>query len=187
MTEVMLKEIEQQTRAALTELLQSARLSPGDILVVGCSSSEVAGKKIGTASSREVAQAILCGIGPELKKREIYLAAQCCEHLNRVLIIEQSTIKEYGLEQVNVVPAPGAGGSFASAAYEEFERPVAVESVAAHAGMDIGSTLIGMHLRPVAVPVRVAVDKIGMAKLVCARTRPKFVGGTRAVYNDSIL
>ncbi|MDD3692291.1 MAG: TIGR01440 family protein [Oscillospiraceae bacterium] len=187
MAEVNLKEIEQQTRAALTELLQSARLSRGDILVVGCSSSEVAGKKIGTASSREIAQAILSGISPELKKQGIYLAAQCCEHLNRVLIVDQSVVKEYGLEQVNVMPVPGAGGSFASAAYEELERPVAVESVAAHAGMDIGNTLIGMHLRPVAVPVRVAVDKIGMAQLVCARTRPKFVGGARAVYNDSLL
>lgn len=187
MNEEMLKKIEQQTKVALAELLQSARLCAGDILVVGCSSSEVAGKKIGTASSREVAQAILLGISPELKKRSIYLAAQCCEHLNRALIIEQSAAKEYRLEQVNVVPALGAGGSFASAAYEGFERPVAVESVAAHAGMDIGNTLIGMHLRRVAVPVRIKVEKIGMAQLVCARTRPKFVGGARALYNDSIL
>lgn len=184
MCEFSFEDIKRQTETALSELLRAARMSPGDILVVGCSSSEVAGKMIGTSPSRDAANAILSGIIPVLKGQGIFLAAQCCEHLNRALIIEERAADKYRLEQVNVVPMPNAGGSFASAAYAEFDNPVAVEGVAAHAGMDIGDTLIGMHLRPVAVPVRVSLDKIGNARLVCARTRPKFIGGSRAVYKE---
>ncbi len=122
-----------------------------------------------------------------MRERGIWLAAQCCEHLNRVLIVEEEVLHRYGLEQVNVVPQPKAGGSFATAAYEEFSRPAAVEHVRAHAGMDIGGTLIGMHLREVAVPVRLSLSRIGEAVLLCARTRPKFVGGGRACYDEELM
>ena len=181
------KEIEEQSRTALTELLDIAGLHAGQILVIGCSTSEIAGQKIGTGGNGELAAAVFAGIYPVLKEKGIFLAAQCCEHLNRALIIERRAAEEYGLEQVNAVPRLCAGGSFAAAAYAGFDEPVAAEHIRAHAGMDIGSTLIGMHLRPVAVPVRLSVCKIGEAPLVCARTRPKFIGGSRAVYDEKLL
>lgn len=171
-----------QARQAVTELLDAANLSTGDIFVVGCSSSEVLGGHIGKASSLEAAQAVFTGIYPVLQERGIFLAAQCCEHLNRALILERDCAKAYGYEPVNVRPQPKAGGSFATTAWETFEHPVAVEHIRAHAGMDIGGTLIGMHLKDVAVPVRLSLDHIGQAILLCARTRPKFIGGSRAQY-----
>lgn len=183
----MLEELTRQAHQAVCELLEAAKLRPQDILVVGCSSSEAAGEKIGTHSSTEIAGAIFAGIYPVLKERGIYLAAQCCEHLNRALIVEREAALFYRLEPVNVVPQPKAGGSFATAAYAAFARPCAVEKIRARAGMDIGDTLIGMHLAEVAVPVRLNLSKIGEANLVCARTRPKFVGGIRAKYDDNLL
>ena len=184
---MVLTEIREQARRAAGQLVQAARLQPGMLLVVGCSSSEIGGTRIGTTSSLELAQAAFDGIYPVLEEGGIYLAAQCCEHLNRALIVEREAAEKYGLEPVNVVPQPKAGGSFATTAYARFRQPTAVESVAAHAGMDIGGTLIGMHLRRVAVPVRLDIDHIGEAILLCARTRPKFVGGSRAVYDDALL
>lgn len=183
----MLKTITEQTRQAVTALLDTARLQAGDILVVGCSSSEVLGEKIGTASSMEAAAAVMDGLLPLLQERGIYLAAQCCEHLNRALIIEDEAARRYGLSPVNVLPQPKAGGSFATTAWQRFAAPVAVESLQAHAGLDIGGTLMGMHLRPVAVPVRLPVSQIGEARLLAARTRPKFIGGCRAVYDEDKL
>ena len=182
---VMYEEITGQARQAVTELLERARLEPGDIFVVGCSSSEVGGHRIGSDSSPEVAQAILDGIYPILKERGIYLAAQCCEHLNRAIVLEKEAARAYGLAPVNVVPQPKAGGSFATAAYKAFSRPVMVEHVKAAAGIDIGGTLIGMHLREVAVPTRLSIKQIGEANIICARTRPKFIGGQRAHYDES--
>lgn len=181
----MYEEITGQARQAVTELLERARLEPGDIFVVGCSSSEVGGHRIGSDSSPEVAQAILDGIYPVLREKGIYLAAQCCEHLNRAIVLEKEAARAYGLAPVNVVPQPKAGGSFATAAYKAFSHPVMVEHVKAAAGIDIGGTLIGMHLREVAVPTRLSVKQIGEANIICARTRPKFIGGERAHYNES--
>ena len=174
--------VEAQVSTAVTELLDAAGLKAGDLFVVGCSSSEVLGGTIGKASSEEAAQAVFRGVYPLLKERGIWLAAQCCEHLNRALIVEEACAEQYGYDPVAVVPRPKAGGSFATAAWTGFDRPVAVEHIRAHAGMDIGGTLIGMHLREVAVPVRLSVDRVGQALLLCARTRPKFIGGSRAVY-----
>lgn len=182
---VMYEEITGQARQAVTELLERARLEPGDIFVVGCSSSEVGGHRIGSDSSPEVAQAILDGIYPILKEKGIYLAAQCCEHLNRAIVLEKEAARTYGLAPVNVVPQPKAGGSFATAAYKAFSHPVMVEHVKAAAGIDIGGTLIGMHLREVAVPTRLSIKQIGEANIICARTRPKFIGGQRAHYDES--
>lgn len=178
-----LQEIQNQSAQAASELLAEANLRPGDIFVVGCSSSEIVGGHIGKASSLEAAQAVFDGIRPLLEERGIYLAAQCCEHLNRALIIEADCAEKYGYDPVSVRPQPKAGGSFATTAWERFQHPVAVEQIRAHAGLDIGGTLIGMHLRPVAVPVRLSLDHIGRAILLCARTRPKFIGGSRAFYS----
>ena len=176
------RQITAQARTAAEELLDIAGLNAGDIFVVGCSSSEVLGGRIGKASSEEAAEAVFGGIYPVLRERGVYLAAQCCEHLNRALIVDRACAERYGLEPVCVVPQPKAGGSFAAKAWQTFHRPTAVEHIRAHAGLDIGGTLIGMHLREVAVPVRLSVDHIGQAILLCARTRPKFIGGSRAVY-----
>ncbi|CDD47516.1 uPF0340 protein HMPREF0380_00635 [Firmicutes bacterium CAG:534] len=179
--------IRQEAENAIKELLLQAKLQKGDILVVGCSSSEVTGQRIGTFSSIETAQAVFDGIYETLQKEEIFLAAQCCEHLNRALIVERQLAKRERLSIVNVVPRPKAGGSFGTTAYERLKDPVAVERITAQAGMDIGDTLIGMHLQRVAVPVRISQAQIGSAHLVCARTRPAFVGGSRAVYDERLL
>ena len=179
--EINLNELRTNAESATRQLLEVANLRKGDIFVVGCSSSEVMGGHIGKASSPEVAKAILEGILPVLKEKGIYLAAQCCEHLNRTIIIERAAVKDPE-DIVSVVPQIHAGGSFAVAAWNAFEEPTAVYDVRAAAGLDIGDTLIGMHLRRVAVPVRLDVKKLGEANLVAARTRPPFVGGSRAVY-----
>lgn len=175
-------EIAKQAAAAVQELLEVAGLKKGDIFVVGCSSSEVVGGVIGHASSFDTALEIYGAVKPLLDAVGVYLAAQCCEHLNRALIIERACAEQYGLEPVCVVPQPKAGGSFATATWQGAADPVAVEHLRAHAGIDIGGTLIGMHLRDVAVPVRLKTDHIGSAVLLAARTRPKFIGGERAKY-----
>lgn len=180
----MYEEITQQARTVVTELLEQAQLKPGSLLVVGCSSSEMTGKRIGKGSSMEAAQAAFSGIYPILRERGIHMAAQCCEHLNRALIVERMAAEAKGFEIVNVVPQPHAGGSFAVTAWNSFSDPVAVETVTADAGIDIGGTLIGMHLRAVAVPVRTSQTHIGEAIVLCARTRPKYIGGSRAVYQE---
>lgn len=181
----MLETLTKQAQQAVLELIKAADLQPYDLLVIGCSSSEVIGEKIGTHSAADAAKALLDGILPVLKEHHIYLAAQCCEHLNRALIIEKEAMSRFGYEQVCVVPWAHAGGAFATAVFQAMEQPVAVEEIKADAGMDIGDTLIGMHLKRVAVPVRLSLKKIGEANLVCAKTRPKFIGGERAHYNTS--
>ena len=178
----MYEEIKQQAANAVKELLAEANLKEGSILVIGCSSSEIVGERIGHGSSVEAAEAVYEAIAPILRENGIYLAAQCCEHLNRAIIMEAACAEAYGYDPVCVVPQPKAGGSFATTVWKNATAPVAVEHIRAHAGMDIGGTLIGMHLREVAVPVRLTETKIGEALLLCARTRPKFIGGARAHY-----
>lgn len=180
----MYQEISMQAQTVVTELLEQAKLKPGSLFVIGCSSSEIVGKRIGKGSSMEAAQAVFRGIYPILQQNGISLAVQCCEHLNRALILERSAAEARGYEIVNVMPQPHAGGSFAVTAWNAFSDPVAVETIRADAGMDIGGTLIGMHLRPVAVPVRTTLSRIGEAIVLCARTRPKYIGGPRAVYQE---
>ncbi len=176
--------IREEAELAMRELVEKSGVKCGDIVVVGCSTSEVTGNTIGKASVPEVAVELLEGLYSVLEEKGIYLAAQCCEHLNRAVIIEREAAEKYGLDEVCVVPKPKAGGSFATAAYNKFKCPIAVEAVRAHAGLDIGGTLIGMHLRAVAVPLRLSVNKIGEANILCARTRPKYIGGPRAYYGD---
>lgn len=175
-----------EAEKAVLELLEISGLRAGDILVIGCSSSEILGEHIGKGGSLEVAQAVFEGVYPQLKSRGIFLAAQCCEHLNRALILERAAAEHYGYDEVNVCPWEHAGGSFATTVWSRFESPCAVEHIRAKAGMDIGDTLIGMHLKEVAVPVRLSVKRIGQANLVCARSRAKFIGGERARYNGEL-
>ena len=173
-----------QARQATEELLEAAHLETGDIFVVGCSSSEIMGRRIGKDSSMEAAAAVLAGVLPPLQEQGVYLAAQCCEHLNRAIVLEREAAKAYGCQIVAAIPQPHAGGSWATSCWRAFKDPVLVEEVRAAAGMDIGGTLIGMHLRRVAVPVRLSLNHIGQAILLCARTRPPFIGGARAVYSQ---
>lgn len=177
-----LSEIREQAAKAAEQVCDAAKLRAGDLFVVGCSSSEIQGEKIGSHSSVEVAEAVFEGIYGVLRERDIYLAAQCCEHLNRALVLEREAALRYGYDPVSVVPWKKGGGSFATAAFYGMKDAVVVEHIRAHAGMDIGDVLIGMHLRDVAVPVRLSVSSIGGAHLVAARTRPKYIGGERAHY-----
>jgi uncharacterized protein (TIGR01440 family) len=176
--------LENEAYQAAKEILSAARLKKHDLFVVGCSTSEVGGQLIGTFSSPEIAEAVFGGFWRGVHESGVYLAAQCCEHLNRALILENEAASRYGYEIVNVVPQPKAGGAFATAAFKVLRNPVAVEHIKAHGGMDIGNTLIGMHLRDVAVPFRISIKKIGEAQVVCAGTRPKYIGGNRAMYID---
>ena len=175
----------EQTKAAITELCEKAALGRGSTVVVGCSTSEVLGAKIGTHSSPETAGEIFLALREVTKERGVYLAIQCCEHLNRAIITERAAVPY--AEPVNVVPQPKAGGALATQAYGGFTDPVAVEEIRADAGLDIGFTLIGMHLKKVAVPLRLENNRIGEAMVLAARTRPKFVGGSRAVYDEKLL
>ena len=177
--------IKEETKKISEELLSAALPEEGDILVVGCSTSEVAGGRIGTYSSEEIGECLFRTAYQFCGEKGIYLACQCCEHLNRSLIVEKACMKEQRLTRVNVVPQLKAGGAFATAACRHMREPVAVEALMARAGVDIGDTLIGMHLAPVAVPVRTEQKLIGQAHVVCARTRAKYVGGSRAAYDES--
>lgn len=176
-------EIKIAARALINEMLEKTKLTAGDIFVIGCSSSEILGSNIGKGSSYEAAKIVFGEIYPVLKEKGIFLAAQCCEHLNRALVIERECAEKYGYEPVSVIPQPKAGGSFATITYENMTAPVVVEHIKANAGIDIGGTLIGMHLKDVAVPIRLSVSKLGEANVICAYTRPKYIGGPRAIYN----
>ena len=181
----MKEKIYEQTSAVIKELCEKANLQKGNLFVIGCSTSEVIGSTIGTNSSPEIAQVLFEALYDYAKEKGIYLAFQCCEHLNRAIVVEQEAV--LNAETVNVVPQPKAGGSLATAAYKGFTNPAVVEEIKADAGIDIGSTLIGMHLKKVAVPVRLENKVIGEATVVAARTRPKFIGGVRAVYDENLL
>ena len=167
------------------EIIKKASLKKGSLLVIGCSTSEIIGKTIGTDSSYPAAKEVFSAIHSVAQKHGVYIAAQCCEHLNRAIVIERAAAPF--CEPVNVVPAPKAGGSFAAAAYEGFCDPVVVEEIKADAGIDIGYTLIGMHLKRVAVPLRLDNNRLGEAVVLAARTRPKFIGGSRAQYDENLL
>ncbi|HHV41784.1 MAG TPA: TIGR01440 family protein [Clostridiaceae bacterium] len=179
-----LREIENETRSAITQLVNDAHLTPGIIVVVGCSSSEVSGHRIGSSPSTEIANVIYDTIAEVLAQNKIHLAAQCCEHLNRCIIIERAVVPD--AEIVNVIPWQKGGGSFAARAYETMKHPVAVEKIKADAGLDIGDTFIGMHLKDVVVSVRLQVKNIGFAHVTAARTRPKTIGGDRAIYDEDL-
>lgn len=175
-----------EAKRVVREFLEQAKLKKGSLVVIGCSTSEIAAQHIGSYSNAELGEAVFAAMYEELKAAELSVAAQCCEHLNRALIMAEEDAERFGYEAVNVIPQLKAGGSFATAAWKTLENPAAVEHVRAHAGIDIGDTLIGMHLKPVAVPVRIEHPVIGGAHIVCARTRPKYVGGERARYDEAL-
>ena len=182
--------IEEESFHAAAELCEAAKLKAGDLFIVGCSTSEVLGKRIGSATNVEAAEAIYAGIMQALEPKGIFLAGQCCEHLNRSLVVEYEVMKEFRLKQVNAIPRPDhAGGAFATVCYRNMTEPVLVESLKAEAlaGIDIGATLIGMHIRPVVVPVRLSVKQIGEACVIAARSRIPYTGGSRAVYEEKYL
>lgn len=174
--------IREEVIEVLDQIFQQISYEEGDIFVVGCSSSEVHGSEIGSDSSVEIGEEILLALKEYLDPKGIYLAAQCCEHLNRALVIEKELQRKKDLEEVSVVPVPKAGGSFATAAYKHFANPVVVEHIKADFGLDIGDTFIGMHLKHVAVPLRIEKKQIGLAHISQAKTRPKLIGGKRAQY-----
>lgn len=180
----LLAQVKEESANAARQLAEAARLHKGQIVVVGCSTSEVVGHNVGSWSTPEVANAIFEGLNSVFAPMGVYIAAQCCEHLNRALIVEHEAVPNG--EIVNVMPQPKAGSSFATAAYHSFRHPVALEEIRADAGLDIGGTLIGMHLKKVAVPVRLQQNHIGHAILLAARVRPKFIGGERAIYDESL-
>lgn len=183
----LLEKIKADAQSVLSELLGKANLKEGDVFVLGCSSSEMCGEHIGTSSSADAAKALYEVLLPELSSRGVFLAAQCCEHLNRALVVEREVALRQNLDIVNVIPHAHAGGASATLAYSLFSDPVIVENIKADAGMDVGGTLIGMHLRATAVPVKTETRTIGHAMLICARTRPRFIGGERAIYNNELL
>lgn len=179
-------ELIKQAAVVAKELIEVTRLQKGQLLVIGCSSSEIVGQRIGKGSSKEAAEAVWAGMIPVLREAGISVCVQCCEHLNRALVIERRDAERFGFEIVNVIPQLHAGGAFALTAYENLDDPVVVEHVKADAGIDIGGVLIGMHLKHVAVPCRLNEKFLGEAMLLCARTRPKYIGGWRAKYNENM-
>ena len=182
--QINLAEIQSQTRATMEKLLEIAKLRERQIVVIGCSTSEISGNKIGSATNPDIAGVMIKELMEPCKKAGIYLAIQCCEHLNRALVIEHECAQLYHLDEVNVRPVHKAGGALAEIAMNSFVEPVVVERIVADAGLDIGDTIIGMHLRSVVVPVRTEHHKIGCANVVMARTRKKYIGGPRAQYQD---
>lgn len=174
-----------ECQVVCNDLIQQANLNKGDIVVIGCSTSTVLGSKWGTDSNVDLGKVLFDAIYQVFSSKGIYIAAQCCEHLNRALVVEREAANKDDI--VNVVPQPKAGGSFATAAYKGMKDAVVVENIKADAGLDIGLTLIGMHLKKVAVPVKLKLPKIGEAIISAARTRPKFIGGIRAVYDENMM
>lgn len=185
--EINIEQIKKEAESVINELLSCAKLKDGDVCVIGCSTSEVTGNNPGTNSVPQLAVELFNVIYKILKENNIYIASQCCEHLNRAIVVEQEYAEKHNLEIINVIPQPKAGGSFATATYKGLESPVMVESIKAQAGVDIGGVLIGMHLKATAVPVPLKQRTIGEARIIAARTRPRFVGGSRAVYDESLL
>ena len=182
-----LEHIKQQSKAVLAELISRVDFLSKKIVVVGCSTSEVVGEKIGTSSDESVAKSVFSGLIEVAQENGLFLAAQCCEHLNRAIVVEAEVAQTLGLEIVNVVPILKAGGAFATTCWKNFKSPVAVETIQADFGIDIGGTLVGMHIKPVVVPVKTTVRSVGYAHVVCARRRPKFVGGSRAQYDLNLI
>ena len=180
-----MEKIREEAKEAMRELIETGKLIKGQIVVVGCSTSEVCGYKVGTQSNEEVAKMLFDGIYEAANEKGVFLAIQCCEHLNRAIIMEREALPYYA-QIVNVIPQIKAGGAFATTAYNTFKSPVAVEEIQADAGLDIGQTMIGMHLKKVAVPVRLSIKKIGEALITAARVRPKFIGGCRAIYDENL-
>lgn len=179
-----LEKYENESYECARELIECAKPRKGEIFVVGCSTSAILGTNPGTNSAPEVGRAAMTGVLRACRENGLFLAAQCCEHLNRAVVLERAAAEKYGIEEVNVIPQPKAGGSFATALWQAMDEPFAAEHVKAALGLDIGGVLIGMQLREVAVPVPLKNNSVGEAHVTAARTRAKFIGGERAVYDN---
>ncbi|WP_404456501.1 TIGR01440 family protein [Virgibacillus necropolis] len=179
------QQVKDNINALVNEWKTRDDLKPGDFFVIGCSTSEVAGEHIGSSGSEDLAAVIFDGLMDLKKATNVNLAFQCCEHLNRALVIEREAFDPRFHEELSVIPAPRAGGSMASYAYRHMDNPVVVENIRANAGIDIGDTMIGMHLKHVAIPLRFSQKMIGKARVTGAKTRPKLIGGERAIYTNS--
>ena len=182
-----LNKLKDHSKRVLQELILKSKLNSGNIVVVGCSTSEVMGKEIGTCSNIDIAQNLFDGFIEIINENGLFLAAQCCEHLNRAIVVEKQVADKLNLDIVNVVPVLKAGGAFSTVCWNNFQKPVVVETIKADCGIDIGGTLIGMHIKPTVVPVRTSICNIGCANIVCARRRPKFIGGERANYDLNLV
>ena len=182
----MFEELREEAKKAFDELCEVAQFRKGSLIVIGGSSSEIRGGHIGKDSSYEVGTAVVEALMEAAKEKELRLAFQCCEHLNRALIVERETAEHFGYQEVTVVPWLHAGGAFSTNAFYHFQDPVAVEEIKADGGLDIGLTMIGMHLKRVAVPVRLTNNHIGAALVVGAKTRPPLIGGERAHYSREV-
>jgi len=177
-----LQQVQAQLSQLLNEFEQQVSFQPKQLFVIGCSTSEIAGARIGTSGAVEIAEVLFEEFSKFAQRHGIYLVFQGCEHINRALTMEAEAAQLYSLEPVTVIPVKHAGGSMSAHAYTKFEHPVVVEHVRAHAGIDIGQTIIGMHLKEVAIPVRTSIRQIGEAVVTIAKTRPKLIGGERAIY-----
>ena len=184
----LVMQIKKDAAAVIEEMAEKSNLKKGQLFIIGCSSSEIVGEHMGTASNKDAAEAMYSAISDFLREKGVDMAVQCCEHLNRAVVVEREVAERYGFEEVNVVPQPHAGGAFATKAYNSFKDPVVVENInsKADAGIDIGGVMIGMHIHPVVVPFRATYSKIGEAVVTCGRSRPKFIGGERAEYNNRL-
>lgn len=180
-------DLKEQIKNSLFEIIELSKIKKGQILLIGCSTSEVCGYKIGSHSAEDVGFELAKTAYDILNEKGIYIAAQCCEHLNRAVVVSREAVSKFNLEEVNVVPWLKGGGSFATATYKLLGDDAAVvETIKADAGLDIGAVMIGMRLKEVAVPVRLKNNKIGEATVSGARVRPKFIGGERAKYNEDL-
>lgn len=180
--ELDLNKVEKDLDSIMKDVLEKANLKDGDLFVLGCSTSEVVGGKIGKDSNLDVGKVIIKTILANLSPKGINLAVQGCEHINRSLVVERSVAEHNGFEIVSVVPALHAGGAASIQAFKQFNDPVEVEHITAQAGLDIGDTFIGMHVKFVQVPVRPTIQTLGSAHVTALRSRPKYVGGPRANY-----
>ncbi|MBZ6527417.1 TIGR01440 family protein [Aerococcaceae bacterium DSM 111021] len=178
------EKLKQDLKTIVQDVLDVALLQKGDTFVLGCSSSEVVGGMIGKNTSEDVGDLIVSTMKELLDQEQINLAVQGCEHLNRSLVVERAYAKSAGLDEVFVIPALNAGGAATVAAFKYFEEPVVVEHIVAQAGLDIGDTAIGMHVKYVQVPVRPSIKELGSAHVTALRSRPKYIGGPRAQYNN---
>ena len=183
--------VREDVEAVMNEILEKTVIGKDDIFIVGCSSSEVIGNRMGTSKdgeTDEVVAALYEIISRRITAKGAFLAVQCCEHLNRAVVIEKEAALRFGFEIVNVVPQPHAGGAFAVKHYGSLKAPVVVENIGAKAvaGMDIGGVMIGMHIKPEVVPLRLDHKKIGEAIVLAGRYRPKYIGGERAVYDEKL-
>ncbi|MGM0212797.1 TIGR01440 family protein [Enterococcus sp. AZ109] len=175
-------ELKETLTTIVNDILAEAELKPGNVFVLGCTTSEIVGGMIGKNSSKEVGEWVIETLKELLDPKDIYLAVQGCEHINRALVVERELAEKKDWEVVNVKPVLHAGGSCSVAAFEQFTDPVEVEHIIAQAGVDIGDTSIGMHVKHVQVPVRPSIKELGGAHVTALRSRAKYIGGPRANY-----